>query len=136
MGSGGTDTIAGNVIEKGPNTPNGYFIHFGGEAVNVNSSLLVSGNTIINDRDHSILLLNQSQDAAGNNIPAIIENNTLYGMSASDLSTDAHAPPPDVSIGNSFLALPDLRSTHRIHRPSSGSTTSWWARATALPPSW
>ena len=106
MGSGGTDTIAGNVFEKGPNTPNEYFIHFGGEAVNVNSSLLVSGNTIINDRDHSILLLNQSQDAAGNNIPAVIENNTLYGMSPSDLSTDLHAPPPDVSIGNSFLALP------------------------------
>jgi hypothetical protein len=47
---GGSDTVSGNVIEKGPNTQNNNIIHFGGEGIPyAGSALLVTGNDFIND---------------------------------------------------------------------------------------
>ena len=60
--NGGADTISGNIIEKGPNSPNYAMIHFGGEGIPyAGSSLTVSGNHFINDQGNSAIgVLNQS----------------------------------------------------------------------------
>ena len=44
--------MADNVIEKGPLSQNNAMIHFGGEGLPyANSSLLLQGNTLINDKN-------------------------------------------------------------------------------------
>ncbi len=47
---GGADTISGNVLEKGPESENNSFIHYGGEGIPyAGSGLSVTGNHFIND---------------------------------------------------------------------------------------
>ncbi len=60
--NGGADTISGNIIEKGPNSPNYAMIHFGGEGIPyAGSSLSVTGNHFINDQGNTAIgVLNQT----------------------------------------------------------------------------
>ena len=60
--NGGADLISGNIIEKGPNSPNNALIHFGGEGIPyAGSTLTVTGNHIINDQSNAAIgVLNQT----------------------------------------------------------------------------
>ena len=72
---GGVGIITGNVIEKGVNAQNYTAIHYGGEgAPRAGASLTITGNTIINDNAHGVLLGNVNN--AG---PATLSGNTLWG---------------------------------------------------------
>ncbi|MCW3473935.1 Hint domain-containing protein [Limobrevibacterium gyesilva] len=110
---GGAVTITGNVIQKGPNSPNTSAIHFGGELnpSHANSTIDISGNTVINDRPGGVphLLLNQSTDTQGNNFPASIIGNTVYGIGVADLASGA----ANIS-GNAFpvTSPPPLDTSH------------------------
>ena len=105
--NGGIAVISGNVIEKGADAVNRYVIHFAGEGTYANSSLLVSGNTIINDRGAgATAVLNQSRGANNANIPATINGNTLYFIAPSELFQDSFGPPSDTASGNVFSSGP------------------------------
>jgi hypothetical protein len=60
--NGGTDTVSGNLIEKGPDAENNAIIHFGGEGIPyAGSSLSITGNHFINDLGNNAQgLLNQT----------------------------------------------------------------------------
>ena len=116
--NGGVASIRNTVIEKGPNAQNQTIVHFGGEsAPYAGSSLLMTGNTIVNDRA-TVTGLN---NAAGS--PVIFAGNTLFGVlqeqfgatsgntvvatrPALDLSTRAVAPvvPPPAAAPTPVLA--------------------------------
>jgi hypothetical protein len=59
---GGSDTVSGNLIEKGPDTQNNNIVHFGGEGIPyAGSALSVTGNDFINDLGASaVAVLNQT----------------------------------------------------------------------------
>jgi Hint domain len=130
--SGGVDVVSGNVLEKGPNAENKYFIHFEGESSSPINSLLISGNTFIDDRiGGGNGLFNQSKDANGKNIPATFTANTFYGMTAAVVSHDAFGPPPDVVEPDNVFAGgpgPALDTSH----PFNGIEAACYARGTML----
>ena len=67
---GGNDIVANNTIEKGASSPNRYVVHYAGDATYPGSSLLLTGNTVINDRaGGATLLYNQTQTRAGATSP-------------------------------------------------------------------
>ncbi|MSP02460.1 MAG: hypothetical protein EXR07_15625 [Acetobacteraceae bacterium] len=108
--NGGASVVTGNVIEKGSGSPNRFMVHFGGEGTYTNSSLLISGNTFINDRGAGATgLLNQTQNPNagdanfGHTIPAVISGNIFYGVDEPYLFQDNFGPPFDIVSGNSFL---------------------------------
>ena len=83
----GQAIITGNTLEKGPDASNSYVIHYGGETQYAwaNNSLLVSGNTIINNYGSSaVAVLNQSY-VNGLSVAARVVNNTLYGFVAQNV---------------------------------------------------
>ncbi len=102
---GGVDTISRNVIEKGAHSPNNALIHFGGELYPsyAGSSLAVTNNSITDDRQNGtpVLVTNQTQDSSGNIAPVQITDDTLYGITASQLSND-----PVTASGNTVEPLP------------------------------
>ena len=107
---GGSGIVSGNVIEKGPSSPNKNIVHFGGEGTYPGSNLLVAGNTFINDRaEGATVVLNQTQEPnIGSNDAAIIANNTIYdGNGAAALNEDDFPPAIDVASNNTFLTSPD-----------------------------
>lgn len=113
LSDGGMDTISGNVIEKGASAQNENFINFGSEGTYPNSSLAISGNTIVNDRPGGgNLLLNQTRDPNSGdpnfnaNVPATIDGNTLYNLGTSNLFSDKFGPPFDNASNNVFLSGP------------------------------
>ncbi len=72
---GGNALIQGNVIQKGVNAPNPVIIAFGEEGrLNPNSSLVVRGNTIVNDDPKGIAVWN----ATG--ATATMDGNRVFGM--------------------------------------------------------
>ncbi|HEY3847763.1 MAG TPA: Hint domain-containing protein [Acetobacteraceae bacterium] len=100
--NGGVDNVSGNSIEKGPNSPNDAFINFGGAtAANggtySDSSLTVSGNTIVNDKNINAVraVINSSA------VTVNFTDNSVYGLTASQLA--GGTGPVDVS-GTTFLA--------------------------------
>ena len=116
--NGGNDTVTGNTIEKGPNTPNFTTIHFGGEGTPYDGSqLLVSGNTVVNDNPFGVLLTNQSGLStvtatgnqfygftAPNNGPVTASNNTVLAAKPTlDMTTLA---PAVSSAGDPAINLP------------------------------
>jgi hypothetical protein len=112
--NGGNAIISGNTIEKGPNSPQGAIIHYGGELnpVPVSSSLTITDNVIIDDDTmHTpLFVFNQSTDAMGQPVVPIITNNTFYGVTEAELSN----LPVDES-GNTFLPIgeaPTLDTSH------------------------
>jgi Ca2+-binding RTX toxin-like protein len=91
--NGGVGLISGNIIEKGANAQNPTAINFGEEGnLYANSSLTVTGNTILNDMtSHSTLLVGNHTAAT-----AIISNNALFGWGALSLG-------PGTLTGNTIL---------------------------------
>ncbi len=83
---GGQAVIQGNYIEKGPNAQNDTMIHFGGEGLPyAGSSLVVTGNTLVNDLQNS----NATGLTNATGSVATISNNVVVGLSATQL---AHGP--------------------------------------------
>ena len=110
---GGNATITNNVIEQGAQSQNPSMIHFGGEGgPYANSSLQVSGNTIINDlnRSSAALLYNQT------GVSADISNNQIYGLSSNRIALGTAA----VS-GNTNLATEPALDTSSPWQASSNS---------------
>jgi hypothetical protein len=104
--NGGNASITGNQIEKGVNSQNWSFIHYGGEApVYPASSLLISGNSFTSDLDPAsstaLILNNQS-----GTVPARIVDNSIAGVQPDRLSVTVSVPPYDVTYGNVFVAEP------------------------------
>ena len=78
--NGGNATITGNTIEKGPLAQNQASIHYGGEAAPwAGSQLTISNNTIVNDRDVVIGLLNHTT------ITPTVTGNQLFGLTAATI---------------------------------------------------
>jgi hypothetical protein len=97
---GGDVTITGNVLQKGPNTANTIYVHFGGENYPsyTNSSLTVSNNTFINDMptgNTPYLVVNATANSNGSAYPASITGNTGYGF-----------PDPSAYVGLNPLGIP------------------------------
>ena len=116
--NGGQATIAGNVIEKGPQSPNDAEIHFGGELFPsyAGSSLLVQNNIVTDDRQATpVLVLNQTQNGAGNPAPVQISDNQLYGIGPGQLSNA-----PATRSGNLFMPRPGpvLDMSHPFESPA------------------
>ncbi len=72
---GGNGLIQGNVIQQGPGTSNPVIIAFGEEAnLNPNSSLIVRGNTIVNDKLGGIAVWNPTSSMA------TMDSNQVYDL--------------------------------------------------------
>ena len=102
---GGTDTVSGNLIEKGASASNDVLVHFGGEGIPyAGSSLTVTGNTLIDDLGAAAIgVLNQTV------ITAEVTNNTFVGFAGATV-----AEGPVVETGNvdgNGKALPNTTST-------------------------
>ena len=82
--NGGLAVLHGNQISKGPQSPNRYIVHYGGEAMPTwpNSSLDMVGNSLVNHRgDGATGVFNQSRDGpSGVANPAVITGNTFYAV--------------------------------------------------------
>ena len=104
--NGGTVVLTGNVIEKGPGAQNQTMVHFGGEsAPYAGSSLVMTGNVIVNDRAGVTGLVN----AAGS--PAQVTGNTFYGVTAAQFGI--------VDGSNTVVAdRPVLDLTTRVTAPA------------------
>ncbi len=89
--NGGVDLIQNNIIEKGPNSPNNAFVHFGGEGIPyAGSSLMIRNNTFQNDQStNAIALLNQTV------IQAQITGNVFVRLAADHIASG-----PAVETGN------------------------------------
>ena len=91
--NGGNATVRGNMIEKGPRAENPHTIHFGGEgARHSSSSLLVTDNTIVNDRGWGQLVLNHTD------VPVTVTGNDLFQFDSNDLLRG-----PGTASGNTML---------------------------------
>jgi hypothetical protein len=103
--NGGAATISGNTIQQGPLGKNPAIVHFGGEGTPYpDSSLTIIGNIILNDLPSGAAraLLNQTT------VQASIDNNTVFGLTGSQLSTG-----PAAVSGTIFLtAEPALETSH------------------------
>jgi hypothetical protein len=80
--NGNVATIENNVIEKGANSDNQALIHFGGEVspVAANSSLTITGNTIIDDKQSTPFVFDQANLPNGNIVVPTVTGNTFYGL--------------------------------------------------------
>lgn len=73
--NGGTAIVKNNVIEKGPNKQNPYFVAFGEEgASNPNSNLTVDNNTFVNDSGHSTIAVWNPTGLSS----VVVDHNSLY----------------------------------------------------------
>ena len=73
--NGGVAIISNNVLQKGPASPNNALVDYGSEGnVPANSTLTISGNTVVNDVNRGFLLLNRST------VKAAVTNNSVYGF--------------------------------------------------------
>ena len=98
--SGGTGIVSGNLIQKGPNADNRTAIHFGGEGAHyADSSLVVSGNTIIGARLNATTGV--TMDAGS---PVTITGNIFYGIRAGDVLT-RRVDGPTIVADNTFRDL-------------------------------
>ncbi len=78
--NGGQATVRNNLIHKGPVASNPHIVHFGGEGTPYASSkLVVSGNTVINERGGGQFVLNHS------GAPAEVSGNRLHNLDMNDL---------------------------------------------------
>lgn len=129
--NGGNVVIKNNVIEQGPLSQNPAIVHFGGAntaagGVYANSSLQITGNTVLNDlhQANADLLYNETL------IPATITNNQIYGLTEAQLSPHVAA----VESGNTFLTTePALNTTPPFGAPTSGAGSVNGAPAIAAP---
>ena len=83
---GGRATIAGNVIEQGPRSGNPAIVHFGGEGgPHPGSSLVITGNTVVNELDSpsAALLLNETS------VVAEIRGGATFGLGPDGIARGA-----------------------------------------------
>jgi hypothetical protein len=97
---GGADTVSGNLIEKGPDTENNSIIHYGGEGIPyAGSSLLVTGNTFINDLGPQACgVLNQTT------LQAVITGNTFDGFADATLVNGSYTQSGNVDQNGNAIA--------------------------------
>ena len=85
LSNGGNDVIENNVVEKGPGAGNAVFIGFGESgSVYANSSLTVTGNTVLNDYGASATFVWNDTT-----LSASVADNTTYGLTANQLTEGA-----------------------------------------------
>ena len=103
--NGGNSVIQNNVIEQGPLSQNPIIVSYGVEGnLNPSTSLLVIGNTILNDKISSSSLVLKNTTTT----PAQITSNSFFGLTSSQIAYG-----PSVQTGNQFLATePQLNTTH------------------------
>ena len=112
--NGGNALIQNDTIQKGPNAQNPAIISYGEES-NLNpGSLVIAGNTIINDlTSHAPIGVQNDTGTA-----ATITNNQIYDVTPSQLVNG----PANVS-GNTYLTSePTLDTTSAWSQPASGNT--------------
>ena len=112
--NGGNAVIQGNVIDKGANAQNPNAISYGEEgSIHANSSLTVSGNTLLND------FASSSTRAVVNDtsVTASVSDNATYGWGAltSGLAT---------AVGNTVLAVKPNLASLASSQLSSGTASS------------
>jgi len=120
--NGGTAVIQNNTIEKGPNAQNPAIIAYGEEGnLRSNSSLTVTGNTILNDLNSgsSVAVWN----AAG--ARANVTGNATYGLSAGQIIRGVASVPGNTTL----VAEPALVTTS----PWAGTPTPTVPAAVVLP---
>jgi hypothetical protein len=115
--NGGAATIQNNVIQQGPNSPNGNIIAFSEESSPyANSQLSVSGNTIVNERSGFA-------QAVWNNtgsVTAQIVGNQFYGLNGGQIASG-----PNQQSGNGFLSSePALDTSHPWSDNTANVTTA------------
>ena len=96
--NGGVGTVLNNYLEKGPLAQNLSMIHFGGEGIPyANSSLLVQGNTFVNDQSGSATaVLNHtsiSVTVTGNFLQNISPKRIASGPAVLTSNADQHGVP-------------------------------------------
>ena len=73
--NGGVAIISNNILQKGAAAQNVAIVDYGSEGnVPANSTLTISGNTVVNDVNRGFLLLNRST------VNAAVTNNSVYGF--------------------------------------------------------
>jgi Ca2+-binding RTX toxin-like protein len=114
LSDGGRDVVTGNIIQKGPNSPQEHFADFGAEATYAGSTLNFSDNTLIDDgspallQNGAIALYNATKDPVTGSIDnAAISDDTFYGITAPYVYQDRYGPPYDSVTGGAFLPLSD-----------------------------
>ena len=124
--NGGNALITGNTIEQGPLSQNPGIITFGEEGgVYANSSLTVTGNTILND------LSSPSASAVWNatSAPASVTGNAIHGLPASQVVLGSAT-----ASGNTVLSTePALVTTSPWAAASATSTPAAPVPATSTP---
>jgi Ca2+-binding RTX toxin-like protein len=109
--NGGKALIQDNLIEQGPRSENPAIVHFGGEGYDYpGSSLVITGNTVVNDlpSGSARLLLNHTATAAS------IDDNAVWGLSSGQIASG-----PAKLGSNPLLAL----------APAIDTTAPWAAEA-------
>ena len=109
---GGNNLIENNIIEKGPNSPQGFVVEIGAESppTRAGSTLILSGNTIVNDStllgNGATVLYNATKDpATGLMDPATISGNLFFGVA--HVFQDRYGTPDnlDIATGNQMSPL-------------------------------
>jgi Ca2+-binding RTX toxin-like protein len=78
--NGGRATVTGNIIQQGENGENPYIVAFGEEGdLHAVNSLIMTGNTVINDMDGATLLWNASGS------PAILTGTRVWNLTDAQL---------------------------------------------------
>ena len=102
--NGGNDTVAGNLIEKGPDAQNDAMVHFGGEGIPyAGSSLTVSGNDFVNDLGaDAVGVLNQTAITiaiAGDMFTNLASGQIAQGPATETSNVDGNGNPlPDSTL--------------------------------------
>jgi Ca2+-binding RTX toxin-like protein len=112
--NGGQATLTNNLIEQGPNSGNPNIVAYGEEgSLHANSSLTMSGDTVLNDLGRGTLLW----DASGTK--ATLIGNQVYGLSDSQIVSGSGA-----SVSG---------TTHLASEPALDTSNPWATAATPTP---
>lgn len=128
--NGGIGLISNSVIEKGSNAPNWFLVHYGGESVLADGSMLTLGGvTVINNfaapEDRQSFAYEQTALGSGELAPVLVDNSTFYGFGAPQLLAgpgEVQVPGADAG-GNTFLPVaqqPGLDTSHPWDVPAPG----------------
>ena len=129
--NGGNALLAGNTIEKGQNAQNYTFVHFTGETIpDASSSLIITGNTVINDSAARggvpIFVWDTLTDASGNIYVPNISQNIFYGIKPATLfklPDGTFSGAQGYALTNSFpsTAAPPLDTSAPYNVPEPGT---------------
>jgi len=123
--NGGAATIQHNIIQQGPNSPNGNIITYAEETATpyANSQLTISQNTILNERSGFAQAVWNNDGA----ISAQLTGNQFYGLTATQVASG-----PNNQTGDIFLSTePALDTSHPWSTSAQATTGSSAAPTTA-----